>query len=384
MDYDAAVNYLKNSMIYQMSLGSKELFHSNVWAWLIENDKNFIKVFIPSFEIANYKDGENIWARREDKNRDILIWLEDNNGEKQHIVIENKIKALPTVHQLEKYTVNLGDSSFLHGVLTGIGPCILDLEKPDGFDFKKLSGKWSYVNYEEIANKILEIATQSTSGIIKNHFDQIEEYCQILKCINLILDANINKHKNCLTYDCDYESLDALRIADIFKKHKGSQFINYVKDRKNELEELKPEGYWLIIGQSFHNGKTTLDIRFSNWTNDDTPYNLLGVQIEGDQFRIAAEKNIYVEKITADNVYESFKNEWFDDSYDKDKNKTIFGNQTTMKPRKGKKYDAYITDRYCFIYQYYDVSKAGNDYESLFESIKFYISKASTLLKNMQ
>ena len=31
MDYKTAVDYLKKSMIYQMSLGSKELFHSNVW-----------------------------------------------------------------------------------------------------------------------------------------------------------------------------------------------------------------------------------------------------------------------------------------------------------------------------------------------------------------
>ena len=112
MDYKTAVDYLKKSMIYQMSLGSKELFHSNVWGWLIENDKNFINVFIPTFEIDNYNKGCNIWAKREEKNRDILIRLEDNNGNKQHIVIENKIKTLPTIHQLEEYTVNLGNSLF--------------------------------------------------------------------------------------------------------------------------------------------------------------------------------------------------------------------------------------------------------------------------------
>ena len=69
--------------------------------------------------------------------------------------------------------------------------------------------------------------------------------------------------------------------------------------------------------------------------------------------------------------------------YDKYKNKTIFGYQTTMKPRKGKKYDTYNTNGYCFVYQYYDVSKIEKDYESLFEKIKNYISKASELLKNM-
>ena len=44
---DEACFFLKNSLMYQMSLGSKELFHSNVWGWLLENDKSFIKVFYP-------------------------------------------------------------------------------------------------------------------------------------------------------------------------------------------------------------------------------------------------------------------------------------------------------------------------------------------------
>lgn len=381
MDYKTAVDYLKKSMIYQMSLGSKKLFHSNVWGWLIENDKNFINVFIPTFEIENYNKGCNIWSKREEKNRDILIWLEDNNGNKQHIVIENKIKTLPTIHQLEEYTVNLGNSLFFHGVLTGIGPCTLDLNELDGKN--GVTGNWSYVSYEEISDRILEIAMHSKSELIKNHFEQIEEYCHILKCINLILDTNINSHNNYLTYDCDYDTLNSLRIADIFKKHKGSQFINYVKSRKEELENLKQDGYCLVISQSFHNGKTTLDIRFSNWVNDETPYNLLGVQIEGDQFRIVAERNARLEGISADCIYDNLKNKWFDDSYDKYKNKTIFGYQTTMKPRKGKKYDTYNTNGYCFVYQYYDVSKIEKDYESLFEKIKNYISKASELLKNM-
>ena len=217
MDYKTAVDYLKKSMIYQMSLGSKELFHSNVWGWLIENDKNFINVFIPTFEIENYNKGCNIWSKREEKNRDILIWLEDNNGNKQHIVIENKIKTLPTTHQLEEYTVNLGNSLFFHGVLTGIGPCTLDLNELDGKN--GVTGNWSYVSYEEISDRILEIAMHSKSELIKNHFEQIEEYCHILKCINLILDTNINSHNNYLTYDCDYDTLNSLRIADIFKKH---------------------------------------------------------------------------------------------------------------------------------------------------------------------
>ena len=37
---------LKKNPILHMSLGSKELFHSNFWAWLFEIDKEFVKVFL--------------------------------------------------------------------------------------------------------------------------------------------------------------------------------------------------------------------------------------------------------------------------------------------------------------------------------------------------
>ena len=36
---------IKRSLIYAMSRGSHELFHTNVWAWLIEKDHSFIRVF---------------------------------------------------------------------------------------------------------------------------------------------------------------------------------------------------------------------------------------------------------------------------------------------------------------------------------------------------
>lgn len=349
MEYNEAVEYLRNSLIYQMSLGSKELFHSNVWWWLIENDKNFIRSFIPNFEPSKYHNSEYIWAKREERNRDILIWLEEDNGKKSHLVIENKIKTLPTTEQLKDYTMNLGENAFIGGVLTGIGDCLLDSSELNGIN--GVIGKWSYVSYKEIANRILEIALISTSDSIIGHIEQIKEYCNIINCLNLILEENLNKNKNALSFDCDYDSLNNLRIADIFKKHKGSHFLNYIKAHNEELEAMKPNGYNLIICQSFNNGKTTLDIRFSNWVDGNTPYNLLGVQIEGDQFRIVAEKNAHPENINSDLIYNELKDCWFDDSYDKNSNRFIFGNKSTMKPHNGKKYDTYNTNGYCFVYQ---------------------------------
>ena len=45
---------LEKSLLFRMSLGSKELYHSNVWAWLMENDSNFIGVFFNNKNLDNY------------------------------------------------------------------------------------------------------------------------------------------------------------------------------------------------------------------------------------------------------------------------------------------------------------------------------------------
>ena len=78
--------FLKNSLLYQMSLGSKELFHSNVWAWLMEKENKIINVFFDDVDLGKY---EKPYISRECKNRDIIIWL----IELLNTLIENNLKG---------------------------------------------------------------------------------------------------------------------------------------------------------------------------------------------------------------------------------------------------------------------------------------------------
>lgn len=382
MKYEDAVHFLKNSLIFQMSLGSKELFHSNVWWWLINNDNEFIKVFVPDFDISDFDCCGSIRSEREKFNRDILIWLEDKNGNKTHIVIENKIKTLPTIEQLEKYTENLEKYTFRNGVLTGIGECTLNLNQ-----INSKYGKdrlWTYVDYNIISKGIKAIAKHSKSSVIKEHIEQINEYCEIIDCLNVILKNNLEKNKNILNYEHD-ESLEDLRISDIFKKHKCSEFLTYIKTNSSELELMKPFGYNLVINQDFNNGKATLNVRFSNYVDNKTPYNLLGVQLEGNQFRIVAEKNANETANTPDKVFEEFSNNWFDNEFDKNDNCSIFGQKTSMKPHGKKKYNSYNTSNYCFVYQYFDLDEIDTNFNALYEKIKYFLKKASKILsKNFE
>lgn len=368
--------YLKESLLFRMSLGSKELFHSNVWAWLIEKDNNFIKVFFDNVEISEYKD---ISVSRETKNRDIIIWLKDKNDKKCYFVIENKIKSLPTREQLEKYSVDLWDNELRKAVFTGI-------INPFGGDFVSKKGKrfitWQYVSYSEIAKKIQkELCTSQKFS--KFEREQVEEYCKIIEYMNDILFDELNQTQNKLLYSCN-DDLHSLRIYDIYAKMLGAQFLNYLKNKEKEFENLDYKGFKLGMWQSFNNGKVTLDIRYSNWENNDKPWFLLGVQIEGNQYRFVAECNKKLENgMTCDELYNKMvASGWLDDSYTKD-NKMIYGKPTSMSPHGERKYNSYKNkdDTATFIYQYYDITDESTEYDTLFDNIKNDLNKAADIIR---
>ena len=377
MDFNGAINFLTKSLIYQMSLGSKELFHSNVWAYLLENDIIFLKVFLPDFEFDKYLN-DKYQVFREKENRDIIIYLENKNGDKEHIVIENKIKSLPRIDQLEKYTENIEGHAFIQGILTGIGNNILDFSTSN-----KLKDKWLYVNYETISGRIRTIANNSKTEVINQNLHIINEYCDVLNAINSCINHYLTISKDNLDYSCS--ELYNLRIADVYKKLKGSNFLSFVSDHKSEIESYCPNNYKLITDSGFHNGKATLDIRFCNYDDKSVKCSVIGVQLEGEQFRIVVQKDLSEhEKVNADELYNLFKDSWFDDSYiSKGKNRKLFGFDTTMKSTKGRKYDSYQTSWYCFIYQYFDINESNNSYENLLELIKYFMKKSASILDKL-
>ena len=103
------ISKLKNSPVFSMSLGSKELFHSNFWAYLMEQEegKEFIRFFFNDIDINS-----ELKIKREDKKRDLVVYSDG-----KEYVIENKIKSYPRREQLEKYS---RETNVERGVITGI------------------------------------------------------------------------------------------------------------------------------------------------------------------------------------------------------------------------------------------------------------------------
>lgn len=360
------IKYLKESPIYAMSLCSKELFHSNFWAWLMEQDESFIEIFF-----KNEGNKQLAGIGREDGNRDVTVYRksnEDNDKEKVDVyVIENKLKSIPTVEQLKKYKVDVQKwGIWKGGVLTGVKKPLFEM--PDG---------WSFLSHREIAQKIRNTAKNSSKETIKGNIDLINEYCEVLELICDLLEYKLEATKNVFEYNVD--GLAEIRISDIAKKMKAEDFLaylnNYLKARETELPQ-EYNDFCLKTYVSFNNGKATIDARYSNWKDKKTTETWLcvGVQIEGYQYRHMAERD--KKGYSLDTIYNEFKeNGWFDDEYDKYEKREIFNRPTTMKPHKDKKYNKYEGGEYNFVYQYYDLYKQceedKKEYYSYEEVCKF-------------
>ena len=140
------LNALKKSVTFAMSLGAKELFHTNFLAFILESEDQSLQAIRNNlanlFGIAIDKSTK-IYTWREKHNLDLVIIAIDwkNAADEQEgivgigkasvCVIEAKLKSIPTLEQLEKYDsklkkgikLELNDSDFLQwaekGKITG-------------------------------------------------------------------------------------------------------------------------------------------------------------------------------------------------------------------------------------------------------------------------
>ena len=85
---------LQNNPMFACSLASRELFHSNIWAWLI---RKYPKTFTYLF-IDEYNQQDEIVAIREYEKMDLFLEIGNNK-----IIIENKFKSMPNKAQLDDY-----------------------------------------------------------------------------------------------------------------------------------------------------------------------------------------------------------------------------------------------------------------------------------------
>ena len=350
--YQVNVEKLKKSPVFAMSLGSKELFHSNFWAFLMEHKdyRDFLYSLFPELEPS-----EVVQIKREYKNRDIVILYKD-----KEYVIENKIKSYPDLEQLKKYG---DDSNMDSGIVTGINKPPFDLPE-----------KWRYVSYAEITDILRRINTND-----KYLESIVLDYCNVLDSINCLMNLSLKKTEGKLSYWTQTISmLNSIRLMDVFRKLKADEFAIACKDIERKISDIvKPHNGWdFYISRSFHNGKATLSFEILKYV-DKKYQGQIGIQIEDNQFRIylgvAEDKKKDVNTIFSVGLNSG----WFDKTFDKKNNRKVFAHSTSMS-KNPCNYSG------TWVYQYFDIwNKDGEnlqDYKVLKNLISEYLEKAISIL----
>lgn len=316
---------LKKSPLFALSSSSKELSHSNYWAWLMEDDAAFIEVFFKKLNVKECK------VFREKKHCDITIECEG-----KAYIVENKIKSIPTQEQLDKYKKDV--DNFERGILTGIKDTI---KCPEG---------WRFLSYEEIADEFEKINRKKNDAFLTQYISDIRNISKLLKSI-------MYNVKNAIPLDEDYKELKEIRFDDIAKKYKASDFHSKIVKEKEIKEWLKDN---LVIMTGYNHKHSTIDIKFQS---NNGRHDAIGIQIENNQYRRILEKL----DVGEDDFNEYKKLNWFGEYQDHGKGRIQFSKDDIKKTSMTKKFCKYSAN---FIYQYWNLDDEGNIEGLSYQQIK--------------
>lgn len=306
------VEELRKNPVFCMSLASKELFHSNMLAWLLEcqnidgleelfapyngKDKlngykvltvlrekshfDLIIVFLPSNDYDATIKYADIFQNSGPNNESLLSTLKNNC---KFVVVENKLKSIPDKKQLEKYDEAIQNRIWLNDVivlnttnttryLMAPKVALYNFEEyQEHFDnLKKCQEEWNPVSYEDILEKL-----QAQQEWEDDRFTEkfIEHYVDFLKNM-LKLTEDIGKKlysPNNLAFpkQRDIAELSKIRIHDFYEKLWFSVLLSKIKISDKTVEK----GIW------YSNSSGLIQFQI---IKDNVAY---GVQIQQGQFR---------------------------------------------------------------------------------------------------
>lgn len=270
---------LKNSPLYNLSMANKELFHSNFLAW-------FGNAYKTEFNwLINQLLGAGSWPDeiqdynivREYKHFDICI---KDSCDNPRILIENKVKSVPTKEQLDRYRDEVNNDSCILILLT-MTSHLHDLTGAEG---------WKVITYKDLSDKL------STVSIPNSYHSQLlKDYCEYVDNLQKIIEE-YDDEEYYLSYE-EQNKID-LGIHDICGKRKAQAlYQKLLKKCKNhgmsvvaKYEDLSKDSIYVGWG---YTDMPLMEVRLKH--NDDS----IIIQIQGKQYRHAVE---YYDKEVGDRI----------------------------------------------------------------------------------
>lgn len=339
------ISYLKESPMFQLSLSSKELFHSNFIAWVISNYKNACS-FLLTKHLNIESDFLITHVKREENHKDITVYFSNNVGESRKLFIENKVKGIPTYEQLLNYTTT--DERVHYLLLSLIKPAFAQENK---VYINELDKEWKCINYYDLAQILKELVGEVQE---KNsyHANIIKDYIDLaISLHNFTEEINGDIRKEAYNfYGTNSNILDQfreVRLHDFFLKLKHEMIaVEFYKEIKQRIPGIKlvPYKKWeeanvgeVFVGSGFTNGSGISEVKYVIGERFGSPI-ILGVQIQGTQFRLFTESSKRISIKIAEQLFRN--NLWF--NFSEAVKSEITEKEEYPKPGiKGKKFNTY-------------------------------------------
>ena len=296
-----SIHNLGSNPIFQLSLSSKELFHSNFLLWLADNYPNIFNVILHKCFKANLVfDPTKHVALREFKKLDFCI-CEIKNEKVGRIlfVLENKFKSLPSLKQLVDYenvvqAHNSGNDTNTHFVLLTLTQDLPWMGIQNGL----VRNRWVHVTYNDYAKAFDCIRSCGacldlfTTELIKKYQDYIDVFSDYLqKNIPSVINMSTN---NFNWSDMSCKMMKQLRTDDIWQKLVASHIASLIESRlikagKNacfnnlgtkELLQNGVQNDTIYISIGFSRGTALIDVK--RRIDDKCIY---GVQIQNGYYK---------------------------------------------------------------------------------------------------
>lgn len=294
----------KNPM-FRISLGSKELFHSNFLAFLWDCDEqaflNMIYHLLPEGKKINVSEllgKEGLTIYREKENLDLCICHTENNKDCIDIIIENKVKSIPYIEQLDEYR----QTAAKHQDKDSTAVTYILLTLATEFPNKEAIAKdWKIITYDQLVKALQQYYHKNNmEPRLQQYVADYTDFIDKLSALQIVDKFNDEPFHN----PAIIEAYHKTKLSDLYLKQRGSYFICLLLNKITKAQENnrlgKIEVKWgaksqasgknvvdnsknaiIYLASGMNRGKSTITIHI--YPKQCT--SSYALQIEGNQYR---------------------------------------------------------------------------------------------------
>lgn len=252
---------LHQNPMFRISLGSKELFHSNFLAFLWDCDKqaflNVINDLLQSkkINVSELLKKEGLTIYREKENLDLCICHTENKKECIDIVIENKVKSIPYIEQLNEYRQTAAkpqdkDSTAVTYILLTLAEVFPNKEA--------IERDWNIITYDQLVKAIKQYYHKNNiEPRLQQYVADYTDFIEKLSALQIVDKFNDEPFHNPVIIAAYHKK----KLSDLYLKQRGSYFICLLLKKIAEAQENNRLGKIDIKqgAKSQASGKTVVD-----------------------------------------------------------------------------------------------------------------------------